>query len=536
MKNKIFDIIGRFWFVLLILFFCIVLSIRFVSGQSLEIKDSKRLMEVDQPEKAISLLTQATKTYPNVGIVWYYLGMAQINNGQRDFASNSFDKGISIDAKEPLNYVGRGYLSMLENNAAKAQLDFDHALSLSKSKNVPVLCGIAEAYLVDDKSITRALELLTRAKVLDDHNPLTFTGLGDAYLAQNNGGQAVTNYERAASLDAKIALPHYKIGLVYLRSRNFSSAQESFNKAIEIDPGYTLAYKELGELFYQMKNGVEAVKAYEKYLSLTEKGETGRLRYAFFLFMAKDFKKANEVFQGLSQDKNVSPITLRFYAFSLYEAAAYRESRNVFERYFASSPPSEVEANDYATYAKLLLKQNEDSLAIIQLQKSLALDGKQTEIMQSLAEALFKSKRYPEAIDVYKKLMVLRPRALSQDYYTLGRALYFNNQFGEADSVFLKLIELQPNMTVGYLWEARTKSNLDPESVNGLAKPYYEKLIEKASTTPEKSKNDLLEAYSYLGYYHLLKEEPLVSKSYWKKVLELDPADAKAKEALKAFN
>jgi len=252
--------------------------------------------------------------------------------------------------------------------------------------------------------------------------------------------------------------------------------------------------------------------------------------------MAKDFAKANELFSDLIKNENVSPITLRFYAFSLYEAGDYTESRNVFEQYFSKSPQAEIEANDYSTYAKLLLKQNEDSLAIIQLRKSLVMDSKQPEVMQSLAETLFKTKKYPEAIVAYNNLMAIRPRATSQDYYTLGRAYYFNGQFPEADSIFLKLIELQPNMTVGYLWEARTKSNLDPESVNGLAKPYYEKLIEKASATPEKNKNDLVEAYSYLGYYHLLKEEPVVSKSYWKKVLELSPSDAKAKEALKAIN
>src|SRR5688572_5316812 len=105
MKNKIIDIIGRFWFVFLILFCCIVLSIRFVSGQSLEIKDSRRLLEVDQTQKAITVLNQATKAYPTTSILWYHLGMAQIKNGQRDLAANSFDKGISLDAKEPMNYV-----------------------------------------------------------------------------------------------------------------------------------------------------------------------------------------------------------------------------------------------------------------------------------------------------------------------------------------------------------------------------------------------------------------------------------------------
>ena len=91
-------------------------------------------------------------------------------------------------------------------------------------------------------------------------------------------------------------------------------------------------------------------------------------------------------------------------------------------------------------------------------------------------------------------------------------------------------------MTVGYLWEARAKSNLDPESENGLAKPYYEKLIEKATANPEKNKNDLVEAYSYLGYYHFLKQENQLSKSYWQKVIALSPDDAKAKEALRALN
>ena len=145
------------------------------------------------------------------------------------------------------------------------------------------------------------------------------------------------------------------------------------------------------------------------------------------------------------------------------------------------------------------------------------------------AETYFKSKKYPEAIASYEQLLLLRRKPASQDYYTLGRAYYFNKQFEKADTMFQKLIELQPNMTVGYLWEARTKSNLDPESENGLAKPYYEKLIEKAAATPEKSKNDLVEAYSYLGYYHFLKEEVLVSKSYWQKVLTLKPDDTKGK-------
>jgi tetratricopeptide (TPR) repeat protein len=190
---------------------------------------------------------------------------------------------------------------------------------------------------------------------------------------------------------------------------------------------------------------------------------------------------------------------------------------------------------DFAYYGKLLLKQKKDSLALNEFEKSISMDDKQQDIVQVMGETYFKNKRYSESIGAYEKLFVLKSKPSSQDYYTLGRAYYFNKQYEGADTVFQKLIELQPNVSISYLWAARTKSNLDPESENGLAKPYYEKVVEKASATPEKNKNDLIEAYSYLGYYHLLKNENAVAKSYWQKVLSLNPNDEKAKQALKAI-
>ena len=533
--KKVIDLLSRLWFVLFVLVCLLTLVIGVVFGQANEIKEARYLTETDQNQKAVALLEKTNSAYPSTASVLYYLGIAQINEGQRDFAANTFNKGIGMDEKEPLNYVGRGYLSILNNNPEKAKLDFDKALSLSKSRNIAVLQAIGEAYL-EGKHTKDALDILLKASTLDNQDASTLALLGDAYLQENNGGLAVTSYEKASAANSKSARPHYKIGLVYLRSKNFAAAQAALMKAVEVDPGYTLAYKELGELFYQLKQGDKAVSYYEKYLALTSKPDTGKLRYAFFLFMAKEFARANEVFKELVEKEDVSSITLRFYAVSLFEAGDYQQSRSLFERYFAKAGADDLEASDYAYFGKLMLKQNEDSLAIENLKKSIALERKQPDILQLLAETYFKAKKYPEAISAYVQLIELKGKASSQDYYSLGRAYYFNKQYELADTIFQKLIEMQPNMTVGYLWEARAKSNLDPESENGLAKPYYEKVIEKASTNPEKNKNDLLEAYSYLGYYHFLKQEMQLSKSYWQKVIALNPDDAKAREALKTLN
>jgi len=512
----------------------VALTTNIAFAQAQEIKEAQHFIEIDQTSKAITTLEKATTTYPADASLWYYLGIAQIKKGQRDLASKSFDKGISLNAKEPLNYVGRGRLSMLENNAQKAQLDFDQALSITKSKNAPVLRAVSEALLIDPKNAAKAVTLLNKAKGVDDHDPYTHVALGDALLVQNNGGGAVSSYERAASLDGKIALPHYKIGLVYLRSRNYPSAQEAFSKAIQIDPNYTLAYKEQGELYYQMKDGPGAAKAYEKYMSMTENPEEGKLRYAFFLFMAKDFQKAGEIFNELVKKPDASITAYRFRAYALVESGKLEEASTAFSDFFAKAKPEEIEAADYTAYGKLLQKQGQDSLALMQFQKSIEKEPKQTELLQMMAESYYKTKKYPEAITAYENLKVIKTKWSSQDLYNVGRSYYFTDNFQKADTTFQKLVEVQPTMIVSHLWLARTKANLDPESTEGTAKPYYEKLIEVASPNQDKNKNELIEAYQYLGYYYFLKNDAANSMTNYKKVLALDPNDVKANEFVKA--
>ncbi len=498
-----------------------------------EIDQARYQVLIDQPEKAKSTLKQAIAAHPEDASLWYYLGEVQIKTGAPKEAEISFQKGIEVNDKELLNLVGKGHLRLNENNVVEAKKLFDQALTLSKSKNITILKAVAAAYLTQAAHASTALALLNKAKSIDSKDEEVFILLGDTYLLQNNGGLAVTNYETAATLNTKDATAEYKIGLVYLRSKNTEAADVALNKAVKIDPSYTLAYKELGELYYLEKKADKSVEAYERYMALTEKPETAKLRYAFFLFMAKKYAQANVVFKEVIQKPDVSPITLRFYAFSLFGVEDFEQSRIVMEQYLAKAPPAEIEASDYKSYGQLLVKLKEDSLAIESFRESYIRDTTQTDILQLQAEMLFNRKRYPEAIESYGRLIKKRQKPVSQDFFKIGQSYYINKQYGKADTVFQKLTELQPNISIGYLWQARAKSQLDPDSEKGLAKPYYEKVIEKAN--PEKEKNNLVEAYSYLGYYLYLKGELQGSLTNWEKVIAIDPNNVQAKEAIRAL-
>jgi tetratricopeptide (TPR) repeat protein len=251
--------------------------------------------------------------------------------------------------------------------------------------------------------------------------------------------------------------------------------------------------------------------------------------------MAKDYEKANAIFKEVTTNPDISPVALKYYAYSLIEQDKNEEAKAVLEKYFKEAKPEDIQASDYSYYGKLLLKLDQDSLANESFAQSISLDSTQTEIIELRAKTYSKNKKYPEAIEAYKMLINSRPSgALSQDLYSLGLAYYFTDQFMEADSAFTQLSERQPEMTIGYLWAGRARQNIDSTGVQGLAKPMYDSVVTKALQDPEKYKKDLIEAYDYLGTYTLqIKNDVNAAKAYFEKILSLDPNNERAKEFMK---
>ena len=117
----------------------------------------------------------------------------------------------------------------------------------------------------------------------------------------------------------------------------------------------------------------------------------------------------------------------------------------------------------------------------------------------------------------------------------MGWTSYYNTEFVKADSVLTKLTELQPESPLGYIWAAKARVQVDSTGEQGLAQPMYEKYLELVladdAKTQEKEKKNIIEAYDYLGTYALQHKDNIAeATSYFRKVLELDPANARAKE------
>lgn len=101
-----------------------------------------------------------------------------------------------------------------------------------------------------------------------------------------------------------------------------------------------------------------------------------------------------------------------------------------------------------------------------------------------------------------------------------------------ADSIFGYVAGKSTNSYLGNFWRARANSSLDPETEKGLAKPYYEAALELLEKNAQNNVKQIVECYSYLGYYFYVKGEKQTSISYWNKILKIDPTNEVAKTAL----
>ncbi len=508
----------------------LLLSFSAVSLSAQTLKEAIKLSDNEQYESAASAFDKLMKSEPINGDNYFYAGENFIGLENADSAKIIFQKGVEIAPENPLNYVGLGALLWYKNDTA-AKKFFSKALELSKSKNATVLLKIAEVYIKSDtKNISEAFILLNTAAKKEPKNPEVYILMGDAFLAQANGSQAIVYYEKASALDPNSTKALLRTGQLYGRARNFPLSFEYYQKANAIDSSFAPAYREKAEFYYNAQQVEKAIAQYKKYLQLN-KNLSARIRYASFLFLNKQYANAIAEMQEIQKHDSSKVVLYRLLAYSYFETGDYVNGLVNINKFFDRVEKSKVKVlpSDYQYQGKLLSKTGQDSLAILTLTKAIELDSTQIDLYNEIGTLNYKLKKYPQAIAAFEKRIFLRNGGSANDFNALGRAYYYNKEYHKSDSVFAKLIEGKPELPVGYFWRARSNSKLDPETKTFAAKPYYEAYIERAQGDMAKNKKDLIEAYSYMGYYFAATKDYASAKSIYTKALELDPENAAAK-------
>jgi len=502
------------------------------------------------------------KTNPENAVALFGLGEYYYNTGKIDSAKICYQKGLDANSSFAGNYAGLGNISLL-SDPAQAELYYKDAVKKSK-KDASAIVSIANAYYGQTpKKLDDAKRYVDLALGVDSKNASAYFLNGLIELDKNNTSVASLQFEQAIYFDPTLFEAYFYESGIMVGAHNFEQAVEYINKIVALNPNYWLAYKKLGELYYSNQKYLEAVKNYAIYFKNVS-SDPDITHYAYSLFFNKQYKEAYEMIDKLVQQNPNDYILLRLLSYISYETKDLVKGKSIMEKYFTLVPADKIMTDDYSYYGKMLSASGNDSLAIVNYLLALKKDSTQYTIYEELARSSNKLKKYEEGLQYSSKYLKKKPNLSSADYFQLGKAYYSTanslkvkpdtlkvnvvdtlnlkadsvkelKYYIEADSLFAKVEVNSPNSYLGTFWRARVNSAIDSETTLGLAKPFYEKALEILIKDPVKYKREISEIYAYLGFYYYVKEDKPTSIEYWKKLLELDPENLKAQEAIKSL-
>ncbi|THU41258.1 tetratricopeptide repeat protein [Niastella caeni] len=517
----------------------VVLGSNVLFAQSVE--QGRKFFYYERYKSARENFEKVLAANPNNIDATYWLGQTLLEQKDSVGAKNLYQKALQQNGNAPLILVGMGEIELREGKTNDARQRFETAISLTKGKDVEVFNAIGRAN-VDAKNgdATYAIEKLNLAtQVKGFKDPETYILIGDAYRKLIDGGNAITSYNKAFTLDPKYAAAKHKSAKVYLTQRNPEMFLPLFEEAIKIDPAYAPTYFELFYYWY-FKDVNKAAPYLASYTANADQGPDVEYLKTDFLYASGKFGEAKDKALSLISQfgDKVAPRMYKMVAYACDTLKDINCANKYIADYFAKQNPDDVLPADYEELANLNTKTpGSETQAFVNLQKAVDLDtipeNKVKYITKAAALAKKMGDRKQEANwlgEAYK----LKKEPTQSDLYNWGYAHYQAANYTTADSIFCGIYQSKfPDQIYGYLWCARAKQAMDTAMTQGIAVAPYEKLAEMAAKLDStKFKAQIVSAFTYLTtYYNDAKKDSKTALTYVDKILAIDPTNQFANAA-----
>jgi tetratricopeptide (TPR) repeat protein len=259
------------------------------------VDQGKKFLYYERYKSANDVFDKILASNPNNIDAVYWKGQTLLAMKDSVAAGDLYSKALQTNGNAPLLLAGMGGVELRQHKTADAKQRFETALSLTKSKDVNVINAVANANIdAHDGDAAYAVEKLNLATQLKNfNNPETYLLLGDAYRKLIDGGNAVQAYQKALTLDPKLAEAKYKIGKIYETQNNREFFLQAFEDAIQLDPNYAPAYHEL-YYYYATHDVNKAVTYLDKYIAVSDPGPELEYAKADLLYVSSKFAEAKE--------------------------------------------------------------------------------------------------------------------------------------------------------------------------------------------------------------------------------------------------
>jgi tetratricopeptide (TPR) repeat protein len=433
-----------------------IFSVLMIYGiQAQDLNSAILLTKSESYDKAGEIYKALIQKEPGNSKNYFYYGENYLLDYFADTISNSlvvatkaakeiYEKGVSANPNDPLNYIGLAKIAYYLGDEAKANEMRAKAKSFllpykSIKKMVPpakeyafALAKIADSYSKDGMVDTSlALPLMRQAIKIDSKNAEIFLIAGDLYMMVNDGSNAIKNYNLAQFADPQSPTAAMKIGYVYVKGRALQQAIPNFEEAIRLNADYAPAYRELGQLYWRAGRLEQSKTNFKKYLDLTAGNVPAKTRYVNSLFYAGDYDEViKNVEEILAVDKSRGYMN-RLAGYSSYEKENpdYDKALSYMETLFITVAPEYILQKDHHYMARILLKKNQNYTKLVDELNSLKPQLDKEKSRLSTAPAADKPK-FKASVDEMTGKITNLESSIAQANKEIDRA------FGEYNKAF----------------------------------------------------------------------------------------------------
>lgn len=512
-----------------------------------------------------------------------FAGMCKVDYNQNNsqIGEQNFNHAMDKGEDNALTYItlSEAFSNPKVKNYDKAIEILNNSLKLKK-KNINSYIALGKVYLAKGNG-TDAIKSFSSALDIDPKNSEALTQKAKVYVLISNNDEGINLLNEAIANDPNYAPAYNELAEVYATLKNYPKAAENFAKYVEKSESSVEKQKRYAQILYVNKEYQKSIDILKGIISQESDISSSTRIIAYSYLKLEDSENSKAYFEKLFALKDVEfqtndyenygdllnksgndSLALVYYGKlvgldntrkDIYSKMSVINFKNKNWPGVVSALESKgtLTAQEYFDLGKAYMfigdkavsEVTESLNASVTLTDDQKWDNVRPAILYyqvDLKNANGDNVKIDEALN---KVLTSVDASITKEQKTKWNNVKTNwlqevkdkvkLDYTKADSALTMLNQKVPDLAIAYIWKARVNANFDPESKSGLAKPYYEKFIEKAGADKDKFKKELIESYQYLGYYYYLQEDNAQSKTYWQEVLNLDPENKQAIDVIK---
>lgn len=369
--------------------------------------------------------------------------------GELEKAVKLYEEALKVSPEFPEAEYQRGAALQSLGRDQEAEKAFRRALELRENWNLPMV-NLGEI-LVKTNKFSEAETILNKALNLDPNNSQTYSALTELRLKTKASPEvlkALLTKLQSISAKSDNASVWAAQGAVERNLGDVNSAKTSLRRAVSLAPANSFALSETAELELSENNFGAAQAIAEKLIKNSPNFPSYKLLLARIYAANGKVDEALKILQTLDE-KNPAVSSLRSSI-----AAAGTKDVSVLEKQLADNPQ-----NAGLLGRLCVLTRTIPAKALDYCRRASVAEPNNIGHAVGFGAALVQAKKFPEAINLFRKLLPLDPENFTI-HANLALALFESNNYAEAKPEYEWIIKTNPSLTVAYYFLAISHDNL----------------------------------------------------------------------------